>query len=145
MVAHIFTLLLAPFVSKFIIFGGHSESLKNVWKWENDVDFEFFLKFKVSLCLESLTNLDAKGAKRSGKMRATNFCKNIFKKTFFAHERSAVKNSFSSYYVWSKVNSCLCEAVYLLKGNYSEVQNDISKVPHSNAMKKKLTSYRCVI
>ena len=46
-VAQIFTLLLAPFASKFFNYSRHSESLKNAWtstKWlvwkENVVDFE---------------------------------------------------------------------------------------------------------
>ena len=40
---------------------------------------EFFRMFKVSLRLEWLTDLDAKGAKRSVKMWATNFYKSLFK------------------------------------------------------------------
>ena len=33
LVAHIFTLLLAPFASKLVNYSRHGESLKNVWKW----------------------------------------------------------------------------------------------------------------
>ena len=34
------------------------------------------------------------------------------------HERSAVKNSFSTY-VWSKVDSCFCESVYSVQMKYA--------------------------
>ena len=44
------------------------ENGKMLFSKENDVDFEFFLKFKISLCLELLTDFDAKGAKRSIKV-----------------------------------------------------------------------------
>ena len=37
-----------------------------------------------------------------------------FQKNFVLHERLAVKNSFSKN-VWSKVDICFCEAVYVLK------------------------------
>ena len=36
----------------------------------------------------------------------------FFQKYFVVHERSAVKNLFSTY-VWSKVYSCFCESVYI--------------------------------
>ena len=36
----------------------------------------------------------------------------FFQKYFAVHERSAVKNSFTTY-VWSKVDSCFCESVYV--------------------------------
>ena len=60
LVAHIFALLLAPFASNLGNYSRHSESLKNVQNWpnrwvffkENFAEFEFFWKFKVSLCLE---------------------------------------------------------------------------------------------
>ena len=73
--------------------------------------YRFQTFFKGWLCLEKLTNLNAKGAKRSVKMWATNFYKSFFQKYFFVvSEWLVVKNSFSTY-VWSKVNSCFCEAV----------------------------------
>ena len=46
-------------------------------------------------------------------MWATNFYKSFFQKYFVVHERSAVKNSFSTY-KGSKVDSCFCEAVPFL-------------------------------
>jgi len=57
--------------------------------------YRFQTFFKVSLCLEKLTNLDAKGAKRTLKIWATNSFKSFFQKYFVIHERSAVKNTFS--------------------------------------------------
>ena len=47
------------------------------------------------LCCKWLTNLDAKGAKRSVKMWNKHFYKSFFnQKWFVVHKRSAVKNSF---------------------------------------------------
>ena len=85
LVAHIFTLLLAPFASRFVD-SRYSESLNIRKNSEFDdiflqkrrfADFQIF--FKDSLCLEWLTNLDAKGAKRSVKMWTTNFHKSYNK------------------------------------------------------------------
>jgi len=45
-------------------------------------------------------------------MWATNFFKSLKKKSFVVHERSGVKNPFITY-VWSKVDSCFCGAVYI--------------------------------
>ena len=63
----------------------HSESLKYVWKSTNcccrrkmSSILQFFQMFKGSLCREQLTNLDAKGVKRSVKIWTTNFFKNIY-------------------------------------------------------------------
>ena len=55
------------------------KAVKSLFLKENDVDFEFFRKFIVSLRLEYLTNLDVKGAKRSVKMQTTKFYKSFFK------------------------------------------------------------------
>ena len=56
----------------FYFFGLSSVYITQPFTWlffkENVVDFAFFQKFKVSLCLEYQTNLDPKGAKRSVKM-----------------------------------------------------------------------------
>ena len=41
---------------------------KTLLSKENVADFDFLRMFKDSLCLETLTDLDAKGAKRSVKM-----------------------------------------------------------------------------
>ena len=57
---------------------------------------EFFRMSKDLLCHEWLTNYDAKGAERSAKMWNTNFYRSFIKKKF-VRERSAVKNSFSTY------------------------------------------------
>ena len=43
--------------------------------------YRFQAFFKDSLCLQKLTNLDAKGAKRSVKMWTANFYQNFFKNT----------------------------------------------------------------
>ena len=48
------------------------KTVKSLFSKENDVHFEFFRKFRASL-----TNLDAKGAKRSVKIWVTNFCKSL--------------------------------------------------------------------
>ena len=55
------------------------------------------INYKDSLCPEFLTNLGAKGAKRSVKMRAIKFYKNYFQKYFVLHEQQAVKISFIMY------------------------------------------------
>ena len=55
------------------------KTVKSPFSEENDVDFKLFRKFKISLCLELSTNLNAKGGKRSVKMWATNLYKNYFK------------------------------------------------------------------
>ena len=62
---------------------------------------------------QKLTNLGAKGAKRRKRKDVSyQLLQEFFQKYFVAQERSAVKNSFSTY-IWSKVDSCFCEAVYL--------------------------------
>ena len=50
--------------------------------------------------------------------------KEFFQKYFVVNDRSAVKNSFSTY-VWSKVDSCFCEALYkeFFKGTSCRNQN----------------------
>ena len=53
--------------------------------------------FKDSLRLEKLTDLDAKGAKRSVKMWTTNFSKSFFEKYCVVRDWWAVKNSFTTY------------------------------------------------
>ena len=53
---------------------------------------EFFRwLFKDSLCLEKLTNLDAKGAKKKRKYVSYQLLKKFFQKYFFVQEQSAVK------------------------------------------------------
>ena len=61
------TMLLAV-KNSYRVFEKILKTVKSLFLKVNDIDFEFFLKFKISLCLELLTNLDAKGAKRSVKM-----------------------------------------------------------------------------
>ena len=100
LVANTFTLLLVSFASKLVNFWRPSEyekslkTVKSLCLRENGVDFEFFWKFKISLCLKLLNNLDTICSKRSVKMWAINFYK-TFQKYFVVHERSAVINSFS--------------------------------------------------
>ena len=69
------------------------KTVKSLFSKENDVDFEFFRKFKISLFREKLTNLNTKGVKRSVKMWATNLYE-FFQKYFLVHDRLAVKKSF---------------------------------------------------
>ena len=58
-VAHIFTLLLAPFASKLVNFLRHSESLNNVWKRQNRC---FRRKMKsISNSFESLKSMEVFG------------------------------------------------------------------------------------
>ena len=56
-----------------------------------------------------LTNLDAKGAKRSVNMWATNFYKVFSKIVCGAWTVGCQKFIQCSTYVWSKVDSCFCE------------------------------------
>ena len=91
-----------------------SPTVKSLFLKENDVDsFEnsnltIFNHFSKNLCVMS-PKIDQFGRKRcQKKMWATNF----YTSFFVVYERSAVKNSFSTY-VWSKVDSCFCEALYL--------------------------------
>ena len=59
--------------------------------------------------------IDQFGSKRCQKKRKDvdyQLLLDFFQKYFVVHERSAVKNSFSKY-VWSKVDSSFCEAVYV--------------------------------
>ena len=76
LLAHIFTLLLAPFASKLINHLRHSESLKNIWKWSNRRKMSSILNSSESLkshCTvpRIIDHLDVRGAKRS-LMWATN-------------------------------------------------------------------------
>ena len=82
------------------------KTVKSLFLKKNDVDAEFFRKFKVSLRLEILTNLDAKGAKRSIKIWAIKFQEKIFKNIFFSHKLWAVKDSFSTYICSKEIYSC---------------------------------------
>ena len=47
------------------VFENCKKTVKSLFLKESDVDFEFFRKFKVSLCLDWLTNLDAKVPKEA--------------------------------------------------------------------------------
>ena len=53
-----------------------------------------------------------KRCQKSVKMWATNSYKSFFQKYFVVHEQSAVKNPFSGY-VWIKVDSYLCDFLYV--------------------------------
>ena len=83
-VLDIFTLLLASFAPKLVNYSRHRDSLRYVWKSTNrsyrskmSSISEFFRMFKDSSCLEKLTNLDAKFAKRSVKIWTTDFYKSF--------------------------------------------------------------------
>ena len=71
-------------------------------KIENS-DFTVFKHFNIFQRLTIPSKIDQKKRKYVSYQ--------LFQKYFVAHERSAVKKSFSSY-VWSEVDSCFCEAVY---------------------------------
>ena len=101
MVAHIFTLHLASFAFKLVIYSRHSETLnflKNSkltsFSFKNS-DFTVFKHFSSdSLCLQKYTNLDAKSAKRSI---------HIY---FVIYEQAAVKNSLNTYVCSKGIYSC---------------------------------------
>ena len=58
---------------------GFEKCLKKVkFLKENEVDFEILWKFRISLWLKYLTNLNAKGAERSVKMWASSFFMSFF-------------------------------------------------------------------
>ena len=110
-------LLLAPFASKLVNYSRHSESLKNVWKWPN----RSFWK-KMSSILSSYESLKSHCASnrwpiwtqrvpKEAQICELPTCIRVFSKIFVVHERSAVKNSVSTY-VWIKVDSCFCGSLY---------------------------------
>ena len=73
LVLHILTLVLHLLHQDWSFFGGTSfgkmlENGKIVFFKENYVDFKIWWKFRVSMWLEWLTNLNAKGAKRRVKI-----------------------------------------------------------------------------
>ena len=81
-----FKLLLAPFASKLVNYSRHSDISNFQKNSKFDVIFlqkqrfyRFQTFFKDSMCLQKLTNLDAKDAKISVKMWATNFYRSFFK------------------------------------------------------------------
>ena len=76
---------------------------------ENDADFEFFRNSKFSL--DSTSNNRPFWAQKVPK-EAYQCFEEFYQNYFVVHERSAVKNVFSTY-VWSKVDSCVCEFLYL--------------------------------
>ena len=111
MVAHIFMLLLALFASKLVCYLRHSEIL-NFQKSSKSTSFSFKNgDFPVLKHFQRLTvppKIDQFGRKRCQKKRkevSYEFISGSFQKYFVVHERSAVKDSFSTY-VWSKVDSC---------------------------------------
>ena len=71
--------------------------------------FRILPKFEVSLYLELLPNLDAKGAKRSVKMWTLTSLRVFSKILCCTHGRLSKNRS-----VWSKVDSCFCEAEYIM-------------------------------
>ena len=77
---------------------------------ENKVDFEILWKFKISMWLEWLTNLNVKGAKRSVKMRGTNFYRSFFKNMmFFMNGRRKKNRSVHTYGVsWIPFIATFC-------------------------------------
>ena len=89
------------------LFENFLKTVKSLFLNENVVNFEFFIKFKVSLCLKGLTNLVAKGAKRSVKMWATNIYKSFWKSFFPFFCSWTVKNWFSTYCIM-----CICTLLY---------------------------------
>ena len=61
--------------------------------------YRFQTFYKDSLCLQKLTNLDARGAKRSVKIWATNFYKSIFK-NILLHKNSGLSKIRSVHTYW---------------------------------------------
>ena len=91
------------------------ENDKSLFSKENyvDLEFEFFRKFKFSVP----QMIDQFGRKRCQKKRkdvSFQLQSEFFQKYYVVHEWSAVKNSFSTY-VWSNVNSCFCESVFIVR------------------------------
>ena len=100
----IFTLFLAPFAPKSFNYLRHSDSLKFVWKQTNrchrskmSSKSEFLRMFKDLPCLEKLTNLDTKGAKRSVKMWTKNSYKIFFKNILYMNVRLSKIPSVRTY------------------------------------------------
>ena len=63
-----------------------------------------------------IDQFEGKRCQKKRKYVSYQFLLEFFQKYFIAHERPAVKNSFSTY-VWSKVDSYFCEAVNLIISN----------------------------
>ena len=96
----------------------HSEIL-NFRKNSKSTSFSFengdFTVLKHFQRLTVSPKIDQFGRKRCQKKRkdvSHQLLWQLLQKYFVVHERSAVKNSFSTY-IWSKVDSCFCEAVYV--------------------------------
>ena len=117
-------LLLAPFAHKLVNYSTdstHSEYLMYVRKSTNRCDqrkmssiSEFFIMFKDSLCRDQLTNVDAKGAKRSVKMWTANFYKNVFKNILlYMNGRLSKTHSVHTYVIPRTVYfDCFCTIIY---------------------------------
>ena len=133
MVAHIFTLLLAHFASKLVSYWRHSETVN--FRKNSEIDVIFLRKqrfhslqtfFKDTLCLQKLTNLDAKGAKRSVKM-----CKSFFKNilVYMNGPLSKIRSvyTYGVMFLWVIVLGCIWEKNMFVCINDLEILNSWEK------------------
>ena len=96
-VVDIFKLLLAHFAPKLVNYSRHNDSLKYVWKLTNVVDFR---NLPNALRLTVPRMINQFGRKRCQKKRKVvgyKLLQEFFQKYFVVHQRSGVKNSFSTY------------------------------------------------
>ena len=120
MVAHIFTLLLAPFTSISVNYWRHNETL-NFREKLNSTTFSFenahltiFKHFSKINCASNNWSIWTQKVPKEACWCELLSSIKVFSKTFSCtvHERLADKNLFSKY-VWSKIlGSCFCEALY---------------------------------
>ena len=103
------------FESKWV-FEKFLKTVKSLFLRENEVDFEFFWKFKISMWLEWLTNLNVKGAKRSVKMWAINFYMSFFKNTLLCINGRRSKNG--SVYTESRKKRNLSYSIRMYWANF---------------------------
>ena len=131
LVVHIFTLLLAPFAPKLVNYLRRLKINKSL------SSKEFFRLFKDSLCRKWLTNLDAKGAKRSLKMWNTSFCKSFFKNIALKMNGGLSKIRSVHTYVMRRTGyfGCICKSSFWRHCNYEKLTTINSGLYESTAWK----------
>ena len=115
-VAHILTLLFAPFASKLVNYYYWSLNIRK--NFENRRHFPpitaicRFSNIRTSKihCASNNWPIWTQKVPKEALRCGLQTCTWVFQKQFVVHKRSAVKNSFSTY-AWSKVDSCFCEAL----------------------------------
>ena len=110
MVAHIFTLLLACFAFKFVNYSRHIKILN----FRKTAILPFSCIFQRLAVPQIVDQFGLKTCQKKRKDVRYKLLWEFFQKYFVVHERSAVKYSFSTY-VWSRVDSCFCEFLYITK------------------------------